>query len=439
MGKRSTTNTKSGRAMNPADQARKEARRRELKKNKKQRLIVREAVIKSKDPKKIIEELERLDQMEYNVAAPPPLGEHILAERRKRLLGNFNRCIGLYDKDDKVTHGELKRMLAGYHRKHDELKRYFDSVKKAENVEVTDIPLPAPGFEEEVSSPTEAPPSGQKQPQGPVVYGAPRYVSWEMFSDDLSDTNGKLPPGPPCCPPPSLSDDSDDEAAADTKEEHESNDGAESDDEDDAEDRARADKDEEDPSGTAEETKPSTSSAHDTSSVDTPSPFSQPGSAPPRPMFVPSQVQAGHFRQVPPPHMLAQRFRTSRPGPPGLPRPPPLMARPPPGFMGGIGPVMPGMRPPCPPPPYGAVPAPVAEPKATFAAAPQLRTSTSEVTRLIPTSVKVKREEAPKPKPKVTGTLGPDAELIPYRPAAAPKVSADQAYDAFLKEMQGLL
>ena len=86
MGKRSTQNTKSGRAMNPADQARtcdrlkkiftsavfhefcicfsgKEARRRELKKNKKQRIVVREAVIKAKDPKKVIEELERLDQM----------------------------------------------------------------------------------------------------------------------------------------------------------------------------------------------------------------------------------------------------------------------------------------------------------------------------------------------------------------------------------------
>ena len=82
------------------------------------------------------------------------------------------------------------------------------------------------------------------------------------------------------------------------------------------------------------------------------------------------------------------------------------MARPPLGFLGGIGPVMPGMRhpgPPIPAHPYGAVPAPSAEPKATFAAAPQLRTATSEVTRLIPTSVKVKREEAPKPKPKTTG------------------------------------
>ena len=36
--------------MNPTDQARKEARRRELKKNKKQRQLVRTAVIKGKNP-----------------------------------------------------------------------------------------------------------------------------------------------------------------------------------------------------------------------------------------------------------------------------------------------------------------------------------------------------------------------------------------------------
>ena len=50
MGKRSTNTTKSGKFMNPTDQARKEARRRELKKNKKQRQLVRTAVIKGKNP-----------------------------------------------------------------------------------------------------------------------------------------------------------------------------------------------------------------------------------------------------------------------------------------------------------------------------------------------------------------------------------------------------
>lgn len=41
----------------------KEARKQELKKNKKQRQLVRAAVLKGKDPHQLIEELEKIDQM----------------------------------------------------------------------------------------------------------------------------------------------------------------------------------------------------------------------------------------------------------------------------------------------------------------------------------------------------------------------------------------
>jgi hypothetical protein len=41
----------------------KEARRKELKKNKKQRLQVRQAVIKQKDPKHLLNDMELLDKM----------------------------------------------------------------------------------------------------------------------------------------------------------------------------------------------------------------------------------------------------------------------------------------------------------------------------------------------------------------------------------------
>lgn len=41
----------------------KEARKKELKKNKKQRMIVRTAVLKGKDPLQIIAEMEKIDQM----------------------------------------------------------------------------------------------------------------------------------------------------------------------------------------------------------------------------------------------------------------------------------------------------------------------------------------------------------------------------------------
>lgn len=41
----------------------KEARKRELKKNKKQRQMVRAAVLKGKDPSQIIMEMEKIDSM----------------------------------------------------------------------------------------------------------------------------------------------------------------------------------------------------------------------------------------------------------------------------------------------------------------------------------------------------------------------------------------
>lgn len=77
MGKRSTSTTKSGKYMNPTDQARKEARKRELKKNRKQRLMVRAAVLKGKNPRELIVELEKIDDMEFNPLAPPPLNEKV--------------------------------------------------------------------------------------------------------------------------------------------------------------------------------------------------------------------------------------------------------------------------------------------------------------------------------------------------------------------------
>lgn len=77
MGRRSINTTKSGKYMNPTDQARKEARKKELKKNKKQRQMVRAAVLKGKDPAQLIEEMEKIDEMgEYRLFINRFLFEH---------------------------------------------------------------------------------------------------------------------------------------------------------------------------------------------------------------------------------------------------------------------------------------------------------------------------------------------------------------------------
>lgn len=76
--------------MNPTDQARKEARKRELKKNKKQRMMVRAAVLKMKDPKQIIRDMEKLDEMEFNPVQQPQLNEKVLKDKRKNCVKPSN-------------------------------------------------------------------------------------------------------------------------------------------------------------------------------------------------------------------------------------------------------------------------------------------------------------------------------------------------------------
>uniref|UniRef100_A0A914WKA3 Wbp11/ELF5/Saf1 N-terminal domain-containing protein n=1 Tax=Plectus sambesii TaxID=2011161 RepID=A0A914WKA3_9BILA len=89
MGRRATSTTKSGKFMNPADQERKQNRKRELKKNKKQRVTVRQALLKSKDPEEIIEQLEKLDQQEFEAGTDTSLKKQVINEKRSKLKGTF--------------------------------------------------------------------------------------------------------------------------------------------------------------------------------------------------------------------------------------------------------------------------------------------------------------------------------------------------------------
>ncbi|XP_054706105.1 WW domain-binding protein 11-like [Uloborus diversus] len=142
MGRRSINTTKSGKYMNPTDQARKEARKRELKKNKKQRQMVRAAVLKGKDPLQLINDMEKIDEMEYNVNAPPLLNEKVLKDKRKKLKETWDRVMRLYFKEDRERFNELKKLELEYEAKRSILVKYFESVRIAQQVQVDEIPLP---------------------------------------------------------------------------------------------------------------------------------------------------------------------------------------------------------------------------------------------------------------------------------------------------------
>ncbi|XP_042895932.1 WW domain-binding protein 11 [Parasteatoda tepidariorum] len=142
MGRRSINTTKSGKYMNPTDQARKEARKRELKKNKKQRQMVRAAVLKGKDPLQLINDMEKIDEMEFNVNSPPLLNEKVLKDKRKKLKETWDRVMRLYYKEDRERYNELKKLELEYEARRNILIKYFESVRIAQQVQVDEIPLP---------------------------------------------------------------------------------------------------------------------------------------------------------------------------------------------------------------------------------------------------------------------------------------------------------
>uniref|UniRef100_U3J524 Wbp11/ELF5/Saf1 N-terminal domain-containing protein n=1 Tax=Anas platyrhynchos platyrhynchos TaxID=8840 RepID=U3J524_ANAPP len=110
----------------------KEARKRELKKNKKQRMMVRAAVLKMKDPKQIIRDMEKLDEMEFNPVQQPQLNEKVLKDKRKKLRETFERILRLYEKENPDIYKELRKLEVEYEQKRSQLSQYFDAVKDSE-------------------------------------------------------------------------------------------------------------------------------------------------------------------------------------------------------------------------------------------------------------------------------------------------------------------
>jgi WW domain-binding protein 11 len=178
--------------MNPTDQARKEARRRELKKNKKQRVLVRNAVLKGKRPQEIIEELEKIDDMEYNPVTPCPLNHKVMSEKRRKLMETWDRVYKMYEKDAPDQFEEVTKQWTAYQVRKMEVIRYYESVMAAKDVEIEGIPLPNMSsggigdWDDESNIPL--PPTAQHIPKSALKKPA--------SSQDMRMCPG-VPPGPP--------------------------------------------------------------------------------------------------------------------------------------------------------------------------------------------------------------------------------------------------
>lgn len=134
---------KGPKTLNPADKARKEARKKELKKNRKQRLQVRSAVIESKDPEQIIKDLEKLDTLEYdlNVNASAANAAYY-KDKRKKLKEVWEKILVYYQREDQEKHAKLRRLETEYEVKHKRLAKEYESIRAAQEVKIEDVFLP---------------------------------------------------------------------------------------------------------------------------------------------------------------------------------------------------------------------------------------------------------------------------------------------------------
>ncbi|CAB4055846.1 WBP11 [Lepeophtheirus salmonis] len=445
MGKRPTNKTKSGKFMNPTDQARKEARKKELKKNKKQRLL-----------------LEKIDDMEFDVNNPPTLNEKVLREKRAKLIGTWNRVIRLYEKEDHEQYLELKRLWNAYSARKNSIASHFESVKNAQNVSLDDIPLPAADRSrtEEIPLPPKA--SILKKPLSVL----------DTFKPSVC-------PGVPSIPPPSLSDyavyDKEDDFSSRTRKIRFNDDGRDNGEDVPApgeepsselhrkmmpgQDVDAYMKEMEEPPGLSESTGSSGVVPPGPPPGPPPSLRLPPGPPPRPPMFV--RPGAPPLRPgVPPPGV---RLPPGPPPgrPPVPPGPPP--GRPPMGAPGARPPRMmpPGIQPPRPPPGRprlqnvlsagpqlntggsgsGAVSSTNSNSIHTggvIEAKPQMRNLRSDITRFIPTNLRVKRDDPKNPHRKQSDPLTRDIFAKHSKPLP-PQKSKDDAYAQFMSEMDQLM
>ncbi|CAG2122027.1 unnamed protein product, partial [Medioppia subpectinata] len=148
----------------------------------------------------------RLDQMEYNVSTPPPLNEKVLKDKRRKMKETWDRLLRLYNKEDHQRFVELKRMEVEYEAKRNQMMKFYESVKSAQEVTIDDIPLPsaAPSDPNLSSGLGSAPmfPNEHSIPQS--ILKRPHMSSTHMAGPH------RTPPGVPPGPPPVLSDGEDD-------------------------------------------------------------------------------------------------------------------------------------------------------------------------------------------------------------------------------------
>lgn len=372
------------------------------------------------------------------------MNEKVLKEKRKKLKETFDRVMRMIHEDDPESWGEFKRKEVEYEKRRLKRVQYYESVRQVEQVSIEDIPLPS------ANTDNKPPPL---MPPPKVTISTPVSLSNVALPgkiDDLPDQpREKVPPGVPATMPPNLFKmrelDSDYESEKDDSEkedeEMESNDKNVYEEFMKEVDSVQKKKEEEktldirvDPTPEVElETTPA--EIRKPQGIPEPIPTAAPlPKLPEMPLPLPPAPAPFGFPHQRMPHPHHPMFAPPPMRPMGLRVPPPP-------------PVRSGM-PPGPPPRHKfhqdrnmmmqQQQQQHKDPKsATITAKPQIRNLSADVTRFVPSSLKNKRDEPKRPKPKFN-------YQDHHRYAAntqhhQPKPTKDEAYNQFMNELKDLM
>ena len=90
----------------------------------------------------IIAELERLDQIQYAIEEVPKLNAQVIENKRKKLKETLGKIMGMYKKEDQATFDQIKRLEMNYEGKRTNLIKRYEAVNSAKQVNLEEIPLP---------------------------------------------------------------------------------------------------------------------------------------------------------------------------------------------------------------------------------------------------------------------------------------------------------
>jgi len=414
-----------------------------------------------------LEELEKIDDMEYNPVTPCPLNQKVMSEKRRKLMETWDRVFKMYEKEAPDQYEEVKKHWTAYQIRKMDVIRYYESVMAAKDVQIEAIPLPnvATGelgdWDDESNIPL--PPTIQQPPKSLLKKPVPV----------LEGMKSKICPGVPPGPPPSIQEYEDiTEPEEKENRKRKIRFGEEDEDEVDQEDQEpppEEDLEEEAPSKPPQpnslqrkmlemagqdldqfmkemEEVHKQKEAEKEASLqrrlarlgDDPNPPSSRGNEPAVPIRPGVPPPGVGLPPGPPPGRLpvqpVQPVQPVRPGvpPPGVRMPP----GPPPG-------VPPRAVRPLLPKPLGVVSAKPQINKSevksdkVIASAPVMRNLKSDVTRFVPTNLRVKRDE------KKTGKKKEDDDqksaMFTQQKVVPQQQTKDDAYNEFMKEMKDLI